>query len=423
MRSGPPFIPGEFSLSSLARMRRPALSAVLVSSLVLAGCGSTTEEPQSSGSTVPAPEGSQTTTPTESPAASATDAPTSSPSEEPTATPEPIGGVYAGSAGGVLDARVADLPHRVYVPNELSNDVAVIDPKTFEVIGRFAVGSAPEHVSPDWDLSTLYVNNMNNATMTVIDPLTEEPVETMQVPFPYNLFFTPDGTKAIVVADYLGADMVADNGLHFYDRETWEPIKFVQVPYPGVNHLDFSADGSYLMVSTESAGHVVKIDTNTLEILGTVDVGGSPLDVRLAPEGDIFYVANQGTHGVDLVNGDTLEKVGFIPTGQGAHAFGWSRDVSRLFVTNRMEGTLTVIDTKTREVVDVWNIGGSPDMVTTSPDGSQLWISNRFHGTVTVLNPMTGELLATIETGGNPHGLTYWPQPGTISLGHNGNMR
>jgi len=406
-------------LSVLSRLHRPALSLTLVASLALVGCGTTTEEPSTSTAAEPSPAA----TPSQTVEPSATGAPEATPTEEPTATPEPIGGVYAGTTQGIVDPRIADLPHRVYVPNELSNDVAVIDPETFEVIGRFAVGFAPEHVSPDWDLSALYVNNMNNATMTKVDPLTEEPIETMQVPFPYNLFFTPDGTKAIVVADYLGMDLVADNGLHFYDRETWEPIKFVQVPYPGVNHLDFSADGSYLMVSTESAGHVVKIDTTTLEILGTVDVGGSPLDVRLAPEGDIFYVANQGTHGVDLVNGDTLEKVGFIPTGQGAHAFGWSRDVSRLFVTNRMEGTLTVIDTATREVVDVWNIGGSPDMVTTSPDGGQLWISNRFHGTVTVVNPENGDILATIETGGNPHGLTYWPQPGTISLGHNGNMR
>lgn len=422
MSSGPSPIPWGFPLPVLARLQRPALLAILVSSLILVGCG-TTEEPQSTGSAAPAPDGSQTTTPSASPAASATDAPAPSSTDEPTPTPEPSGGVYSGTVNGVVDPRIADLPHRVYVPNELSNDVVVIDPETFEVIGRFAVGFAPEHVSPDWDLTTLYVNNMNNATLTRIDPLTEEPIETMQVPFPYNLFFTPDGSKAIVVADYLGIDLVADNGLHFYDRETWEPLKFVQVPYPGVNHLDFSADGSYLMVSTESAGHVVKIDTTTMEIVGTVDVGGSPLDVRLAPEGDIFYVANQGTNGVDLVNGDTLEVVGFIPTGQGAHAFGWSRDVSRLFVTNRMEGTLTVIDTATREVVDTWNIGGSPDMVTTSPDGSQLWISNRFHGTVTVLNPDNGEILAVIETGGNPHGLTYWPQPGTISLGHNGNMR
>jgi hypothetical protein len=42
---------------------------------------------------------------------------------------------------------------------------------------------------------------------------------------------------------------------------------------------------------------------------------------------------------------------------------------------------------------------------------------------VNVFDPETGEILATIPTGGNPHGLTYWPQPGSISLGHNGNMR
>ena len=201
----------------------------------------------------------------------------------PTATEPPIGGIYAGPASGVIDPRVADLPARVYVPNETSNDVAVIDPATFEVVDRISAGSAPEHISPDWDLSKLYVSNMNGATLTVIDPRTQEAIETKDVPFPYNTYFTPDGSKAIIVADYLGMDMVADNGLYFYDRETWELLKFVQVPWPGVNHLDFSADGSYLMVTTESAGVVVKIDVAAMEITGTVEVGGSPLDIRLGP--------------------------------------------------------------------------------------------------------------------------------------------
>jgi len=408
-------------LPSATCRRAPALA---IAALVLAGCGSA-----STGASDGAEPSSTTAGAAASATASASETASPTPSAEPTESAEPspsepaVGGVYAGTVGGVIDPAIADLPPRVYVPNELSNDVAVIDPQTFEVVGRFNVGLAPEHVSPDWDLSTLYVNNMNGATLNVIDPTTEQSVETMDVPFPYNLFFTPDGSKAIVVADYLGADMVADNGLHFYDRETWEPIKFVQVPYPGVNHLDFSADGSYLMVSTESAGAVVKIDLETLEIVGAVQVGGSPLDVRLAPEGDIFYIANQGTNGVDLVDGETLQQVGFIPTGLGAHAFGFSRDVSRLFVTNRMEGTISVIDTATRQVIDKWEVGGSPDMVTTSPDGSQIWVSNRFHGTVEAIDPQTGEILALIETGGNPHGLAYWPQPGTISLGHNGNMR
>ena len=399
------------------RARRAPL--LVAATLLIAGCTTPVEDdPTEVAAASPTPAAA-----TSAPAA--TVEPTAS--AEPTAEPSPSGplpgGVYAGPVSMQLDDRVADLPHRVYVPNETTNDIAVIDPETFEVVDRFDAGLAPEHISPDWDFSKLYVSNMNGATLTVIDPETQEAVDTMEVPFPYNVFFTPDGTKAIIVADYLGADMVADNGLYFYDRESWELLKFVQVPYPGVNHLDFTPDGRYLMVTCESSGAVVKIDTVEMEIAGVVDVGGSPLDIRLDPGGDVFYVANQGTHGVDIIDHEKMEAVGFIPAATGAHAFGFSRDATRLFLTNRLENTIDVIDLETRKIVESWPAGGSPDMVTVSPDGSQVWVSNRFHGTVNVFDPETGEILATIETGGNPHGLTYWPQPGTISLGHNGNMR
>jgi YVTN family beta-propeller protein len=352
---------------------------------------------------------------------SATPVPT--PTLVPTPSPTPPGGVYAGTVPGVVDPSVADIPPRVYVPNELTNDVTVIDPVTLTVVGRFAVGKSPEHITPSWDLQTLYVNNMNGASLTVIDPRTQKPVDTKSVPFPYNLYFTPDGTKAIVVADYLGKSTVADNGLYFYDRKTWELLKFVQVPFPGVNHMDFSPDGSFLIVSCESAGAVVKVDTQQMAITGSLHVGGSPLDVRLAPTGDVFFVANQGTNGVDVVDPISMKSVGFIKTGVGAHGLAFSRDVTRLFVTNRNNGSISVVDVATHSVVDTWNIGGSPDMATLSPDGSQLWVSNRFHGTVVVLNPATGAVIKVIKTGGNPHGLTFWPQPGRMSLGHNGNMR
>jgi YVTN family beta-propeller protein len=187
--------------------------------------------------------------------------------------------------------------------------------------------------------------------------------------------------------------------------------------------MDFSADGTFLLVSCESAGTVVKIDTQQMTIVGNVRVGGSPLDVRLAPAGDVFFVANQGTNGVDVIDPISMKSVDFIETGIGAHGLAFSRDVTRLFVTNRVAGTITVVDVATRRVVDTWKVGGSPDMATMSPDGSQLWVSNRFHGTVEVINPETGEVLKVIKTGANPHGLTFWPQPGTMSLGHNGNMR
>jgi YVTN family beta-propeller protein len=93
---------------------------------------------------------------------------------------------------------------RVYVPNSDSNTVDVIDPKTFRVIGHFAVGALPQHVTPSWNLRTLYVDNDRGNSLTPIDPRTGRPTgRTLAVPDPYNLYFTPDGRSAIVVAERL----------------------------------------------------------------------------------------------------------------------------------------------------------------------------------------------------------------------------
>jgi YVTN family beta-propeller protein len=92
-------------------------------------------------------------------------------------------------------------------------------------------------------------------------------------------------------------------------------------------------------------------------------------------------------------------------------------------VTNRLAGTISVIDFVSRSVVVTWQIGGSPDMVQLSPDGSQLWTTGRYDGLVYVVDTSSGKLLHRIRVGGQPHGLTYFPNAGRFSLGHNGVYR
>jgi YVTN family beta-propeller protein len=82
-----------------------------------------------------------------------------------------------------------------------------------------------------------------------------------------------------------------------------------------------------------------------------------------------------------------------------------------------------VIDFATRRVVHTWKVGGSPDMLQVSPDGTQLWTTNRYGTTVSVIGTRHGKVIASIEVGPDPHGLTYFPQPGNYSLGHNGVYR
>ena len=335
-------------------------------------------------------------------------------SEEPTIAP--AFNVYASTIEGTVDPRVAAIPARVYVPNSTANTVDVIDPLTFQVVDHFRVGSIPHHITPSWDLKKLYIENEGSSLLTVVDPATGKVTGNIAVPFPYNLYFTPDGSKAIVVVERLAR-------IDFRDPNTWQLIKSVPIPWRGIDHLDFSADGSYLIGSTEWSGILVKIDTRSMEITGSLNIGGLPIDVRLAPAGDVFYVTNQGRHGVSIVDPVNMRELAFLPTARGAHGLQVSRDTHFLYVSNRDAGSISVIDMQARTVVATWKIGGSPDMLQLSPDGKQLWASGRYYGTVAVVDTETGRLLKTIRAGAGAHGLTYFPNAGTISTGHNGVYR
>jgi YVTN family beta-propeller protein len=318
----------------------------------------------------------------------------------------------------VKDVQLCDLPPRVYVPNSTAGTVDVIDPATFTVIDHYSVGSIPHHVAPAWDMRELYVDNEGSSSLTVLDIHTGKPSRTINIPFPYNLYFTPDGTKAIDVVERL-------QRIEFRDPHDWHLLGSVGIPWPGADHLDFSADGSYLMISTEWSGIVARVDTINMRLAGSVWVGGLPIDVRLSPDGRYFYVTNQGRMGVSVIDPVAMKEVQFIPTGRGAHGLQVSRDTRSLYVSNRLEGTFSVIDFATHAVVAKWSIpgGGSPDMLQLSPDGTQLWASGRYHRTVYVMNTTTGALIAKIPTGSEDHGLTYFPNVGLHSLGHNGVYR
>jgi len=285
-----------------------------------------------------------------------------------------------------------------------------------KIIDHFAVGAIPHHIAPSYDLTKLYVDNEGSSSLTVIDAYTGKVTGTVSVPFPYNLYFTPDGKKAIVVVERLSR-------LDFRDPVSWQLIKSVPIPWRGIDHLDFSADGSYLLGSTEWSGIIVKIDVNTMEITGTLDVGGLPIDVRLTPDGSRFYITNQGRHGVSVVDGVNMKELAFIPTQRGAHGLQVSRDTTRMYVTNRDAGSISVIDIASEKVVATWLVGGSPDMLQLSPDGSQLWTSGRYVGTVDVVDTQTGRVTSVIRAGAGAHGLTYFPNAGLASLGHNGVYR
>ena len=330
--------------------------------------------------------------------------------------------VYAFDRPAMLAPAARDALSRIYVPNSRSGTVDVIDPSTYKVVEHFAVGALPQHVVPAYDLKTLYVTNDLGNSLTPIDPRTGKPGAPIPVDDPYNMYFTPDGRFAIVVAERL-------HRLDFRDAHTFHLHHSLAVPCVGVDHMDFSADGTYALASCEFSGQILKIDVRRERIVGVLRLPngafGMPQDVKLSPDGRVFYVADQRANGLWEIDGRRLKVIGFVRTGEGVHGLYPSRDSRFLYATNRGDGSISVISFRTRRVVKTWRIpgGGSPDMGGVSVDGNVLWLSGRYNGVVYAISTRTGRLLAKIPVGSGPHGLSVWPQPGRYSLGHTGILR
>ena len=364
--------------------------------------------------------------------------------------------LYSETTADKMSPAVAGDLRRVYVPNLQSNDVYVIDPDTLTVVDKFRVGLNPQHVVPSWDMRTLWVaNNAENTkvgSLTPIDPRTGKPGKPIPVDDPYNMYFSPDGKSAIVVAE-------AFKRLDFRDPATMALQSSLDVPRcGGINHADFSIDGRFAIFTCEFTGTVAKVDLVERKVLGYLQLikpglptqvvkgidgrdevicttwKGMPQDIRISPDGRTFYVADMMANGVHVVDAESFRQTGFIPTGVGTHGLYPTRDGRKLYVANRGsnkihgppkgKGSVSVIDFATNKVDVTWPIpgGGSPDMGNVSADGRRLWLSGRYDNVVYAIDTTSGDV-TKIPVGKEPHGLTVWPQPGRYSLGHTGNTR
>jgi YVTN family beta-propeller protein len=292
----------------------------------------------------------------------------------------------------------------VYVPESATRTVAVINARTYRVTGRFRVGREPQHVAASPNGGRVYAGAAAADLLTVVDPRRVRPARRLRLLDPYNLYFTPDGETAIVVAH-------RKQQLRLFSADRWTRLGVVSVPGRGASHLAFTVDGRFAVVTAEASGHLVKVDLERKQVTATLRLRGSPVDIKLAPDRSVFYVADQGRGGVAVVGARRFRALQFIRTGAGAHGLAVDPRERRLYVANRRAGTIAVVDLATDRRVTTWSVGGSPDALQLSSDGRELWVSNRFHATVSVVATDNGRVLHTIHLNGGPHGLLYVPRP------------
>ncbi len=329
----------------------------------------------------------------------------------------------AGQAPGRAGA--PDIPisthDRVYLSDQTSNTVSVVDPATEKLLGVIRLGEpTPANFSPLYkgqllvhgmgfspDHRTLVVVSVGSNSVSFIDTQTNRVKHIAYVGrAPHEAFFTPDGKEVWVTVR--GEDFV-----QVLDGKTYRPTRRIQVPN-GPGMTIFSPDGKYGYVCSSFTPETVVIDTKTHQVVGRVKQA-SPFcpDIASTPDGKQVWFTLKDTGKVQVFNAKPpFVAIALLDTGPITNHVNFARNVKGQFAYVTVGGLNEVkvfTTTDHPELVATIPTGDLPHGLWPSGDGTRIYVGLENADAVTAIDTRSNKVVATISSGQSPQGITYIP--------------
>ncbi len=290
---------------------------------------------------------------------------------------------------------MAQAPRSLLVMNSGDASLSVIDVATHTERTRIPVLREPHHCMLTPDHADLLVGDTVGNQMLVLDPATFAIRRRMTMADPYQMGFSPDGTKLVVTG-------LARAQVDVYEAGSYRLLhRFPLKSMP--SHIGFSPDSRIAYVSLQGTGRLAALDLQAMKVLWETPVGTAPAGV-LWNHGKVL-VAIMGQDDIVVVDPATGRVERRVRTGRGAHQIFLAPDGKTLWVNNRVDSTTVVLDAASLAERRRYQIPGGPDDLVFAPDG-HVWYTLRFAREVGVLDPRTGAV-ETIPVGRSPHGLIF----------------
>jgi len=296
----------------------------------------------------------------------------------------------------------------LYITNTKSNSVSIIDTNTLEVVRTIPLGSGkPNRVvfQPDGKLAWVVYDKSHD--LGVIDAESRKLVRRLEIGGnPYNLSFSPDGRR-LYVLDW--SSDTSNDEVIVYDLQAEKIDGRVEVStWPA--HGVFSRDGRLFYVSGESAGDVTVIDTARYQTVGRIiHGGGDAMGLALTVDGKVLYAAAGENKAVLKIDTATNKVLGTIPMPGIVHESTLTLDGKFLYVTLRKTNKVVVVRTEDDKIVATVAQRGYPDLVMMEPTGRYALVTNRYADLVAVIDLKTHAQVRTIPVGKAPHGMALRP--------------
>ncbi|HEY0767733.1 MAG TPA: cytochrome D1 domain-containing protein [Steroidobacteraceae bacterium] len=203
--------------------------------------------------------------------------------------------------------------HTLFVTNEDTARLTVLDAARGKALGSIAVGREPEGVRTSPDGRWLLVTSVGGNSVAIIDARTRALLHTVLVgERPRDLAFTLDSSAAYVSGE-------ADASVYRISLPSGEPTTQLLQLRKEARPMGvvFDAPRERLYVSTGHGGTVAVISLQDGRLIEEVPVGARPWGLALSADGRRLVTANGSSGDVSVVDAETLKVIGKVPAGHG----------------------------------------------------------------------------------------------------------
>ncbi|HEY0758475.1 MAG TPA: hypothetical protein VGD59_04370 [Acidisarcina sp.] len=298
-----------------------------------------------------------------------------------------------------------------YVTNGGSNTVTVLDVVNLRQERVIRVGANPSGIGVNPKRNEVYIVNSASNSVSVIDAQTNRVTATIAVRrAPYFIDVDTGGARAYVANS-------GSNNVSIIDLGKRREIKAVGVgEAPGLARI--APDGNTLVVTNRVGGSVTIIDPHTFAIRSVFSGCPSATAAVVLPDSSKAFVACSGGHQVMALslarNSPTATAIerqdhllDFLDVGQTPVDLALKPDGGEIFVSNFDSDTISEISTSTNEVGGAYGIGAHPSRGIVSADNATLWVSNFNADTIGVYGIDDGKRLTSVHVGDGPDALAF----------------
>jgi len=296
---------------------------------------------------------------------------------------------------------------KLYVGNSEGDDVTIIDPASYKVIGNIKVGHKPHGLAASPRGDRIYVSVEGINSLLAIDTSTDEIVGKAAVGnTPNQVTVTADGKFVYVPLRTEGA-------VDIVETASMKVIK--RVPLAEWPHNSYtSANGKRVYVTTINGKKIFAFDPASHNILFEIEPGGKVRPIALNKDDSLMYVALSELHGfavVDIKERKTIKRV-YLPElppdtpkpylDTYTHGLGLMPDGKELWVTSCPGAAIYAYSVPDLKLLARVDVGKFPNWLAFTADGKTLFVSNAESDTVSAIDVGGKKVAATIPVGRAP---------------------